>query len=286
MSANLLEGTPVASAILAESAERARTFEEAAGRKACLATVLVGDDPASATYVRMKVNRCKAIGMDSRRIDLPASSSTDEVVEVVRSLSLDPMVDGILVQHPMGSHVDESRVFEAIDVAKDVDGVTAGSFASAAFGTPGFHSCTPEGIMRLLAAYDLPVAGKRAVVVGRSAILGKPVGMLLLGADATVTFCHSKTDALPEVVGEADIVVAAVGKPALVRGAWIRPGAVVVNAGYNPGNVGDVEYEAAAARAGWITPVPGGVGPMTIAVLLSQTLDAAGALAAQRERQL
>jgi methylenetetrahydrofolate dehydrogenase (NADP+)/methenyltetrahydrofolate cyclohydrolase len=174
-------------------------------------------------------------------------------------------------------HVDERAVFEAIAPGKDVDGVTTASFAAMAFGEAGFASCTPGGIMRLLDAYDVEPAGQHAVVVGRSPILGKPAGMLLLGRDATVTYCHSKTADLPGIIAQADIVVAAVGRPELIRGEWIKPGAVVVDAGYNPGNVGDVEYAAAAERARLITPVPGGVGPMTIAVLLAQTVDAAEA---------
>ena len=174
----------------------------------------------------------------------------------------------------MPPHVDERHVFDAIDPAKDVDGVTTASFGAMSFGEPGFASCTPAGIVRLLDAYEVTLAGQDAVVVGRSPILGRPVGMLLLARDATVTFCHSKTADLAAAVRRADIVVAAVGRPELIRGDWIKPGAVV-DAGYNPGNVGDVEYAAAARRARLITPVPGGVGPMTIAVLLSQTIQAA-----------
>jgi methylenetetrahydrofolate dehydrogenase (NADP+)/methenyltetrahydrofolate cyclohydrolase len=173
------------------------------------------------------------------------------------------------------AHIDERAAFEAIAPSKDVDGVTMHSFAAMAFGEPGFHSCTPGGILRLLDAYDVELSGKHAVVVGRSPILGKPVGMLLLNRDATVTYCHSRTRDLAAHVRSADVVVAAVGRPELIRGEWIKNGAVVVDAGYNPGNVGDVEYAAAARRAGLITPVPGGVGPMTIAVLLAQTLAAA-----------
>jgi methylenetetrahydrofolate dehydrogenase (NADP+)/methenyltetrahydrofolate cyclohydrolase len=197
------------------------------------------------------------------------------VVALVAKLSTDDTVDGILVQHPMPPQVDERQVFETIAPAKDVDGVTGASFAAIALGDKGFASCTPAGIMHLLDAYGVEPAGQRAVVVGRSPILGKPVGMLLLARDATVTYCHSKTVDLASVVGEADIVVAAVGRPELIKGNWIKPGAVVIDADYNPGNIGDVEYTAAAHRARLITPVPGGVGPTTIAVLLAQTVDAA-----------
>ena len=277
MRANIIDGTAVAAKLLQNSAVRAAGVTVSLGRKPCLATVLVGDDPASRTYVRMKANRCESTGIDSRRQHLPTEAGTDAVVDLVRRLSDDDGVDGILVQHPMPAHVDERRVFEAIAPAKDVDGVTGASFAAMALGGPGFAACTPAGIIRLLDAYAVDVRGQRAVVVGRSPILGKPVGMLLLARDATVTYCHSHTVGLAEVVAEADVVVAAVGRPELIRGSWIKPGAVVIDAGYNPGNVGDVEYGPAAARARLITPVPGGVGPTTIAVLLDQTVDAAEA---------
>ncbi|MEV4812086.1 bifunctional 5,10-methylenetetrahydrofolate dehydrogenase/5,10-methenyltetrahydrofolate cyclohydrolase [Micromonospora avicenniae] len=275
MTATLMDGQTLSRKLLDETAERAAAFARTRGRRPCLATVLVGDDPASHTYVRMKVNRCAAVGIESRRVDLPASVGTEELVGVLRELSADPAVDGILLQHPVPAHIDERAAFEAIVADKDVDGVTGASFAAMAFGERGFVSATPAGIMRLLDAYDVPLRGRRAVVVGRSAILGKPVGMLLLARDATVTYCHSRTVDLASHVAEADVVVAAAGVPELVRGEWIKPGAVVVDAGYNPGNVGDVEFTAAADRASLITPVPGGVGPMTIAMLLSQTVDAA-----------
>jgi methylenetetrahydrofolate dehydrogenase (NADP+)/methenyltetrahydrofolate cyclohydrolase len=184
-------------------------------------------------------------------------------------------VDGILVQHPMPPQVDERQPFEAITPAKDVDGVTGAFFAAMALGAKGFVSCTPGGILRLLDAYHVDPKAQRAAVIGRSPILGRPVGMLLLARDATVTYCHSKTTDLAGVVGEADIVIAAVGRPELIKGDWLKPGAVVIDAGYSPGNIGDVEYTAAAQRARPITPVPGGVGPTTIAVLLAQTVQAA-----------
>jgi methylenetetrahydrofolate dehydrogenase (NADP+)/methenyltetrahydrofolate cyclohydrolase len=263
-----MDGRAVAADLLSATAARATRFESDQGRRPCLAAVLVGDDPASDTYVRMKVSRCAEVGIDSRRIDLGAASTTAQLVEVLAGLCADDTVDGILLQHPVPAQVNERAAFEAICPGKDVDGVTRASFAAMAFGEPSYRSCTPAGIMRLLDAYDIAVAGKRAVVVGRSPILGKPVGMLLLAADATVTFCHSRTGDLPRLVAEADIVVAAAGRPQLVKGA-------LIDAGYNPGNVGDVEFAAAAERADFITPVPGGVGPMTIAALLAQTVDAA-----------
>jgi len=273
--AQILDGTAVSRKIFREVAQRAADFLAAHGRPACLATVLIGDDPASHTYVRMKQRRAGQLGLESRRVQLPAETTTEEAVAAVHTLSQDDAVDGILVQHPAPAQVDEHAVFEAIAPAKDVDGVTMASFAATGLSAHGFHSCTPEGIVRLLDAHELPVAGKRVCVIGRSAILGKPVGLLLLARDATVSFCHSRTVDLAAHVAEADVVVAAVGRPELVRGAWIKPGAVVVDAGYNPGNVGDVEFSAAAARASYLTPVPGGVGPMTIAVLMEQTVTAA-----------
>nr|WSZ12712.1 bifunctional 5,10-methylenetetrahydrofolate dehydrogenase/5,10-methenyltetrahydrofolate cyclohydrolase [Streptomyces canus] len=279
--ARLMDGTALAGRILEETAERAADLTERTGRAPCLATVLVGDDPASVTYVRMKRNRCRKAGIESRHVELPAATTTEELVRTLRELSADPTVHGILLQHPMGPHIDERAAFEAIAPEKDVDGVTFASFATMSFGLPGFVSCTPGGIMRLLDEYDVDPAGKRAVVVGRSAILGKPAGMLLLARDATVTYCHSRTADLSAAVREADIVVAAVGRPRLIRGRDIKPGAVVVDAGYNAGNVGDVDFDSAVERASLITPVPGGVGPMTIATLLEQTVDAAVAAARQ-----
>lgn len=274
--ARLMDGAGLAAQLLQETAARAAEISRRTGVTPCLATVIVGEDPASVTYVRMKQRRCAKAGIASRHVGLPAATTTAELVETLTGLSRDPAVHGILLQHPAGPHIDERAAFEAIAPEKDVDGVTMHSFAAMSFGLPGFVSCTPGGIMRLLDAYEVELSGKQAVVVGRSAILGKPAGMLLLARDATVTYCHSRTADLSAAVREADVVVAAVGRPELVRGADVKPGAVVLDAGYNPGNVGDVEFEAARERASLITPVPGGVGPMTIAVLLSQTVDAAG----------
>ncbi|MGD1218730.1 bifunctional 5,10-methylenetetrahydrofolate dehydrogenase/5,10-methenyltetrahydrofolate cyclohydrolase [Streptomyces krungchingensis] len=273
--AQLMDGTALARRIVEDTAKRAADLKDRTGAAPCLATVLVGEDPASVTYVRMKQNRCRKAGIESRHVALPAATTTAELVGTLRALSEDPAVHGILLQHPVGPHIDERAAFEAIDPRKDVDGVTLSSYSAMSFGLPGFVSCTPGGIMRLLDEYDVDPAGKRAVVVGRSAILGRPVGMLLLGRDATVTYCHSRTKDLASVVREADIVVAAVGRPRLIRGEDVKPGAVVIDAGYNPGNVGDVDFDTAVTRAGLITPVPGGVGPMTIAVLLEQTVAAA-----------
>ncbi|MFC1412519.1 bifunctional 5,10-methylenetetrahydrofolate dehydrogenase/5,10-methenyltetrahydrofolate cyclohydrolase [Streptacidiphilus sp. N1-12] len=276
MSAELMNGTELAREIVDRSAERARILVAETGVRPCLATVIVGDDPASVTYVAMKRRRCAKAGIESRLVSLPEATTTAELVAVIRGLSDDPSVHGILLQHPVPGHIDERAAFEAIAPAKDVDGVTMWSFAAMAFGqADGFVSCTPGGIMRLLDAYGVDPAGKRAVVVGRSPILGKPMGMLLLARDATVTYCHSRTVDLSAEIAGADILVAAVGRPEFIKGADIKPGAVVIDAGYNPGNVGDVDAEGARERAGLLTPVPGGVGPMTIALLLEQTVVAA-----------
>ncbi|QNE17084.1 bifunctional 5,10-methylenetetrahydrofolate dehydrogenase/5,10-methenyltetrahydrofolate cyclohydrolase [Kribbella qitaiheensis] len=273
--ARLMIGTNLAAEMVAKAAERAKKLQDETGVQPCLAAVLVGDDPASATYVRMKQNRSKKAGIASRSVILPAETTTEELVAELTKLSNDPEVHGILLQHPVPAQIDERAAFEAINPAKDVDGVTMHAFAAMAFGEPGFRSCTPGGIIRLLEAYDVPLEGAHAVVIGRSPILGKPVGMLLLASNATVTYTHSRTRDLADIVRTADIVVAAVGKANFVRGDWLKPGAVVIDAGYNEGNVGDVHFEEAAQVASLITPVPGGVGPMTISLLLEQTVDAA-----------
>ncbi|MER6135660.1 bifunctional 5,10-methylenetetrahydrofolate dehydrogenase/5,10-methenyltetrahydrofolate cyclohydrolase [Streptomyces sp. NPDC001815] len=273
--AQLMDGTSLAKRLVEETAAKAAEMARRTGTSPCLATVLVGEDPASVTYVRMKRARCAKAGIQSRHIALPATTTTAELIDTLAELSDDPDVHGILLQHPCGPHIDERAAFEAIAPEKDVDGVTMRSFAAMSFSLPGFASCTPGGIMRLLEEYNVDLAGKHAVVVGRSAILGKPVGMLLLARDATLTYCHSRTTDLSEIVREADVLVAAVGQPRLIRGEDIKPGAVVIDAGYNPGNVGDVDFDTALTRARLITPVPGGVGPMTIAVLLAQTVAAA-----------
>jgi methylenetetrahydrofolate dehydrogenase (NADP+) / methenyltetrahydrofolate cyclohydrolase len=270
----LMTGAELARTITASTAERAAEFRALSGRPPKIAAVLVGEDPASVTYVTMKQRRAATANIGSEVVKLPASSATGQLAGVVADLSADPAIDGILVQHPVPSHVDERAAFDAIDPAKDVDGVTMRSLAAMALGLPGFASATPGGIVRLLLSY-VELAGKHAVVIGRSPILGKPVGLLLLARDATVTFCHSRTADLADLVRSADLVVAAVGKPKFVRGEWLKPGVVVVDAGYNPGNVGDVDFDAAVRRASLVTPVPGGVGPMTLAVLLEQTVTAA-----------
>ncbi|MBS4212665.1 bifunctional 5,10-methylenetetrahydrofolate dehydrogenase/5,10-methenyltetrahydrofolate cyclohydrolase [Neobacillus rhizophilus] len=241
----------------------------------CLATILVGDNPASETYVRMKGNACKRLGIESIRVHLPEETGTLELIETIKELNNDPSVHGILLQHPVPSQIDERAAFEAIDIRKDVDGVTSTGFGQTALGFGQYPSCTPAAIMKMLDYYQIPIEGKHAVVVGRSPILGKPVSALLLNANATVTTCHSKTANLPEILKHADIVVAAVGLPKFIQGSWLKQGSVVLDAGYNKGNVGDIDYDTCYEAASAITPVPGGIGPITIATLLKHTVDSA-----------
>jgi methylenetetrahydrofolate dehydrogenase (NADP+)/methenyltetrahydrofolate cyclohydrolase len=240
-----------------------------------LASVLVGDDPASATYVKMKGNACRRVGMESLSITLPGSTTTAELLAAIDDLNANPRVRGILLQHPVPKQIDERACFDRIALAKDVDGVTAHGFGRMAMDEPAYGSATPAGIMRLLRRYEIPIEGREAVVVGRSPILGRPMAMMLLAANATVTICHSRTRNLADVVRRAEIVIGAVGKPEFIRGAWIRDGAVVVDAGYHPGGVGDIELATVIDRCSAYTPVPGGVGPMTIATLIAHTVEAA-----------
>lgn len=270
----VLDGNRVADGIKEELAVRVERLKET-GVVPCLATILVGDDPSSATYVRMKGNACRRLGIESVRVDLPGNTTTEELIGVIGRLNEEPRVHGILLQHPVPHQIDERAAFETIRIEKDVDGVTTLGFARNAFGFADFPSCTPAAIMAILDYYRIPIEGKHAVVIGRSPILGKPVSAMLLNRNATVTTCHSRTVGLADIVRLGDIVVAAVGKPKFVQGGWIKPGAVVLDAGYNPGNVGDADYEGCASNAFAITPVPAGVGPVTIAMLLKHTVDAA-----------
>ncbi|MGJ4753653.1 bifunctional methylenetetrahydrofolate dehydrogenase/methenyltetrahydrofolate cyclohydrolase FolD [Leptospira kmetyi] len=240
-----------------------------------LATILVGNNPASETYVAMKVKACHSVGMGSEMIRLGEETTTEELLAVIDKLNADPNVDGILLQHPSPPQIDERAAFDRIALHKDVDGVTTLSFGKLSMGVETYLPCTPYGMVLLLKEYGIDVAGKNAVVVGRSPILGKPMAMLLTEMNATVTLCHSKTGNLPEVVRKADIIVGAVGKPEFIKADWISKGAVLLDAGYNPGNVGDIEISKAKDVSSYYTPVPGGVGPMTIAVLLLQTLYSA-----------
>ncbi|TGL71929.1 bifunctional methylenetetrahydrofolate dehydrogenase/methenyltetrahydrofolate cyclohydrolase FolD [Leptospira kmetyi] len=240
-----------------------------------LATILVGNNPASETYVAMKVKACHSVGMGSEMIRLGEETTTEELLAVIDKLNADPNVDGILLQHPSPPQIDERAAFDRIALHKDVDGVTTLSFGKLSMGVETYLPCTPYGMVLLLKEYGIDVAGKNAVVVGRSPILGKPMAMLLTEMNATVTLCHSKTGNLPEFVRKADIIVGAVGKPEFIKADWISKGAVLLDAGYNPGNVGDIEISKAKDVSSYYTPVPGGVGPMTIAVLLLQTLYSA-----------
>ncbi len=252
-----------------------KIVERMGGKAPILATILVGDDPASATYVRMKGNACNRVGMESQKVILPEETTTEELLAAIDELNANPEVHGILLQHPVPSQIDERACFDRISISKDVDGVTTHGFGRMAMGEDAYGSATPAGIMRILHHYNIPLKGKDAVVVGRSPILGKPMAMMLLNEHATVTICHSRTQNLPDIVHRADIVVGAVGKPEFIKGDWIKDGAVVIDAGYHPEKVGDIELSTVINRCYAYTPVPGGVGPMTIATLIAQTVEAA-----------
>ncbi len=271
----IMDGKRVAQDVLHGAAQKVARVLRATGITPCLATVLVGSDPASATYVKMKRKRCAEVGMISLPIEMPRETTTAQLVAQIVLLANDPSVNGILLQHPVPAQIDERAAFEAIAPAKDVDGVTATGLGRMWLGLAGFGACTPAGIMRLLHAYSIDLTGLHAVVIGRSPILGKPMAAMLLAADATVTVTHSRTRDIANLVRQADLIVAAVGRAHFVQGDWVKPGAIVIDAGYNEGNAGDVDYAAALPRARLITPVPGGVGPMTIATLIDQTADAA-----------
>lgn len=283
MSATIMNGKTYASEMETELSQRVAKLKASTGRTPILATILVGDDPASATYVKMKGNACERVGMTSMRVEMPASTTTEQLLAKITELNNDSDVHGILLQHPVPEQIDERACFDAIDLAKDVDGVTSLGFGRMSMGEPAFGSCTPRGIMYLLQKYNIELAGKHAVVVGRSAILGKPMAMMLLNANCTVTICHSKTQNLADIIKQADIVVGAVGKPELIKKDWIKQGAVVVDAGFHPtvdenskrGGVGDIDLQGIEGIASFYTPVPGGVGPMTINTLIRQTVEAA-----------
>ncbi len=274
MSALVLDGKTLAAQTEAELLARVEQLKAKSGGKTpILATILVGDDPASATYVKMKGNACRRVGMDSMAVEMPSSTSTEELLAKIDELNSNPDVHGILLQHPVPSHIDERACFDAIALEKDVDGVTCLGFGRMAMGEPAYGCATPHGIMRLLEHSGIEIEGKHAVVVGRSPILGKPMAMMLLQKNATVTICHSRTRDLPDLVAQADILVGAVGKPEFIRADWIKDGAVVVDAGYHPGGVGDVELGPLTERVAAYTPVPGGVGPMTINTLIMQSVE-------------
>jgi len=275
----LLDGKATGQKIRDEvAAGTARLREQ--GVEAGLGVVLVGDDPASHVYVGMKERACAQTGIRSISRRLPADATQEQILAAVHELNADPAMHGILVQSPVPAGIDEDAVFAAIAPEKDVDGVGPISIGRLVADQPGFAACTAAGIIELLDAHDIEIKGRECVVVGRSLIVGKPVALLLLRRHGTVTICHSRTADLAAHTGRADILIAAVGKAELISGAMIKEGAVVVDAGYNriegrKGDVGDVDFESAKERASWITPVPGGVGPMTIAMLMKQTLEAA-----------
>lgn len=270
-----LDGKRLSKKIEGELRVRVAEISGAGGRVPILATILVGGDPASVTYVKMKGNACRRVGMESHRVVLPEETTTEELLVEIDKLNSNRDVHGILLQHPVPGQIDERRCFDQISLAKDVDGVTCLGFGKLAMGEAAYGAATPAGIMRLLEHYKIPLLGKRAVVVGRSPILGKPMAMMLLNANATVTICHSRTRDLPGIVSTAELVVGAVGRPEFIKGAWIREGALVVDAGFHPGAVGDIELGAVIGKCAAYTPVPGGVGPMTIATLIAQTVEAA-----------
>jgi len=282
--AAIIDGKAFAEGLRARVGELAASFEQAAGRKAGLAVVLVGEDPASQVYVRNKGKQTLACGMASFEHKLPADTPEADLLALVERLNADPAVDGILVQLPLPGHVDEQKVIAAINPDKDVDGFHVINAGRLAVGQPGFVPCTPLGCLMMLKDRLGSLSGLHAVVIGRSNIVGKPMAQLLLAESCTVTIAHSRTKDLAEVVRRADIVVAAVGRPEMVKGDWIKPGATVIDVGINrvpaaeEGKtrlVGDVDFASASRVAGAITPVPGGVGPMTIAVLLRNTIVAA-----------
>lgn len=270
----ILDGKKLATKIENELKARVENIVAKTGIRPVLATILVGEDPSSKIYVNMKGNACNRIGLKPRKVALPETTTTEELKNVIRQLDEDKEVFGILLQHPVPRHIDERACFDSIDPEKDVDGVTSTGFGRMALGEKVFVSATPGGILHLLKEYNIPLAGKRAIVLGRSAILGKPVAMLLLNENATVTICHSKTENLPELIKSGDIIVAAIGKPDFVKSEWVKDGAVLVDAGYHPGGIGDVEKSAYEKTYAY-TPVPGGVGPMTIATLMMQTVESA-----------
>ncbi len=274
MPAQILDGKKLASDSEKEILESVSVLKEK-GIIPTLATILVGDDPASETYVRMKQETCKRVGMESLAINLPKETSTEELLLKIDELNNDKKIHGILLQHPVPNQINERECFERISIEKDVDGVTCLGFGRMSMGLSAYGSCTPAGIMRILEFYDVDISGMNAVVVGRSPILGKPMAMMLLNKNATVTICHSRTKELEDHVRNADLVVGAVGVPKLIKKEWLKKGAVVIDAGYHPEKCGDIDLDGIEEIASSYTPVPGGVGPMTINTLILNTMEAA-----------
>ena len=274
MVAQILDGKKLASESEKEILESVSVLKKK-GIIPTLATILVGDDPASETYVRMKQETCKRVGMESLAINLPKETSTEELLLKIDELNNDTKIHGILLQHPVPNQINERECFERISIEKDVDGVTCMGFGRMSMGLSAYGSCTPAGIMRILEFYDIDISGMNAVVVGRSPILGKPMAMMLLNKNATVTICHSRTKELEDHVRNADLVVGAVGVPKLIKKEWLKKGAVVIDAGYHPEKCGDIDLDGIEEIASSYTPVPGGVGPMTINTLILNTMEAA-----------
>ena len=274
MSAVILDGKELSKISEESIRERVLKLSEK-GIKPTLATVLVGNDPASETYVKMKRNTCARVGMESIAVELSESTTTEELLKTIRNLNDDKNVHGILLQHPVPSQIDERLCFDAIDISKDVDGVTCLGFGNMSMGLNAYGSCTPAGIIRLIEHYQIDIQGLNAVVVGRSPILGKPMAMMLLNLNATVTICHSRTQNIDNIIKNADLIVGAVGIPKFIKTDWIKKGAVVIDAGYHPEQCGDINLDNIEEIASAYTPVPGGVGPMTINTLILQTLQSA-----------
>jgi methylenetetrahydrofolate dehydrogenase (NADP+) / methenyltetrahydrofolate cyclohydrolase len=279
MPAQLLDGKTIATQLKQSIKTDTDQLAASGHRRPGLAVVIVGEDPASTIYVRNKRIACEQTGIVSKSFDLPASTAQAELLALIDSLNADPIIDGILVQSPLPAHIDAHAVIERIDPSKDVDGFHPYNVGRLTLRKPLLRSCTPYGVMIMLAHAKIPVAGTNAVIVGQSNIVGRPMALELLMAGATITVCHSKTKDLAGMCQSADILVVATGKPEMVKGSWVKPGAVVVDVGINrlaSGKiVGDVEYAPALERAGFITPVPGGVGPMTIATLMRSTYESA-----------
>ena len=274
MSALLLDGKKLASTSEIEIAKEVSELKSY-GINPTLATILVGNDPASETYVRMKRNTCKRVGMESIAVELPESTTTDELLNTINDLNKDNSVHGILLQHPVPSQIDERKCFDAIDINKDVDGVTCLGFGNMAMGLNAYGSCTPAGIIRLIQYYKLDIEGLNAVVVGRSPILGKPMAMMLLNLNATVTICHSRTTNIEKIIKNADLIVGAVGIPRFIKTEWVKQDAIVIDAGFHPEKCGDIDLDDITNISSAYTPVPGGVGPMTINTLILHTMQSA-----------
>ena len=274
MAAQILDGKKLANESEKEILESVLLLKES-GIIPTLATILVGEDPASETYVRMKQQTCKRVGMESVAINLSKETSTQELLSKIDELNNDKSIHGILLQHPVPNQINERECFERISIEKDVDGVTCLGFGRMSMGLSAYGSCTPAGIMRILEFYDVDISGMNAVVVGRSPILGKPMAMMLLNKNATVTICHSRTRELENHIKNADLVVGAVGVPKLIKKEWIKKGAIVIDAGYHPEKCGDIDLDGIEGIASSYTPVPGGVGPMTINTLILNTMEAA-----------